>query len=283
MQALSGGSEGGGRGRAAPVRALGSGGAVGGGLLAGGPSLATVLEHGGEQGPPPSLFAHPSQQQQQQQQQDGEGEGPAPCGPPGLGRGPRRSASEPSLAEVQAARCARDRPRWLAQALAPRPPPRGFGLASAAPLQDLACRQLCAALAAQCGGRQGGRGLPAGAAEALVQELGGHLPEEVAARIGRELRLLASPPPPTKLSLPALCKAAALAGGAAEAAAKGLVPAWAEAHVAAALGGARDEAELLQWQPTEVGRQRLRPSLRFLLWAFRARSSIPAGCATACA
>lgn len=79
------------------------------------------------------------------------------------------------------------------------------------------------------------------------------LPEEIAARIGRELRLLACPPPATKLSLQQLAsKAASMAGGVAGSgseqgiAADGL-PDWVAQLVEREQGAA-----LGQWQPTEV-------------------------------
>ena len=75
-----------------------------------------------------------------------------------------------------------------------------------------------------------------------------HLPEEVAAHIGRELRLLAEPPAPTKLSLHSLASVAAVKGGGGG----GLVPAWAAPFLEDQDGEQLAAGALAQWAPPEV-------------------------------
>lgn len=86
-----------------------------------------------------------------------------------------------------------------------------------------------------------------------------HLPEELCARIARDLRLLLGPPAPTKLSLHGLCKGAASQPKD--------VPAWALPHLPA--GG---DPLGLQWQPNEVSWRggRGKGSKRVCTWALTA-------------
>lgn len=164
----------------------------------------------------------------------------------------RRCRSETALSGLAARQ---RRPQWLAQLLVAPRQLEGWGLASAASLQQIAARQLCVTLVAQLQQQHGGRVLPLGVVEEVAAELAGRLPEEVAASITQHLRLLTQAPPPTKLSLHQLSTAAAAADSAAEAAAKQLVPIWAVPHLRAAGGGGgggRPAALLLDWQPSEV-------------------------------
>ncbi|KAL4421568.1 hypothetical protein ABPG75_010859 [Micractinium tetrahymenae] len=173
---------------------------------------------------------------------------PAAATPQSAGLLPRRCQSDTALAALEQRQRQQDReegrgwrrrPLWLAQQLQAPQEPRGWGVCSAASLQDLACRQLCASLAAEYRRQHGGGRLPAGLVEAVETELSTHLPEELSARIGRELRLLLEPPAPTKLSLHRLCKAAA--GEPKD------VPPWALPHLPT-----EGDPLGLQWQPTEA-------------------------------
>lgn len=166
MQALASGGAG---GCVSPF----SGGGRGDGACLPGPCLPTVqeLEEGAGQAcllpvhrndeavPPPPL--------------------PAAAAPQHAGPPPRRCHSDTALIFLeqqqqleQAAGCGRRlRPLWLAQQLQPAPEQRGWGVCSPARLQDLACRQLCASLAAEYARQHGGGRLPAGLAEAIEAEL----------------------------------------------------------------------------------------------------------------
>lgn len=268
------------------------------------PSLPAVSEHQ----PQHSGLAHaesapvlPAVQEQGEQRAAGR-------------RPPRRSQSETALAQLaQQQRLGRlSRPLWLAELLRPQRPPEGWGLCSAASLQELACRQLCASLVQRyCQQQGGGRRLPPGLVAAVEAELrwafecllvllvewagwlaaaaspgcsrrheawqahppnpaplaqralacapipphacSAHLPEEVAACIARELRLLAEPPAPTKLSLHQLAVAAEAATASKATGAppaEGLPPSWAYPFLQ---GGGHGGAAALQWQATEVG------------------------------
>ena len=127
------------------------------------PSLPAVQEHSAPVTDLPQQLALPPPPSPQQQ---------AEAGP---GRRPRRSQSDGALAELQrlpqAAR--QQRPLWLAQLLRQPRPPEGVGVCSAATLQDLACRQLCASLVAATPGSGGGGGqrLTPGLVAALQVEL----------------------------------------------------------------------------------------------------------------
>lgn len=131
------------------------------------PSLPAVQEHsvGPSQLPQLWQLSQPPQQQQQQVE-------PAPSRPP------RRSQSDGALVELQRRTWARERcqePLWLAQLLHQPRPPEGVGVCSAATLQDLACRQLCASLVAAppggAGAGGGGQRLTPGVVAALQAEL----------------------------------------------------------------------------------------------------------------
>ena len=127
------------------------------------PSLPAVHEHSptGAAGHASAAAAPPPQLQQQEQVE-----------PPCRGALPRRSHSETALSELQRAqRDGRRRPLWLAQLLQAPQAPQGWGLRSPAPLQDLACRQLCASLAAQHAQQLGGGQGPPGLAQAVEEEL----------------------------------------------------------------------------------------------------------------
>lgn len=121
------------------------------GTLPRAPSLPAVQEH---QPAPQQLAAPPN---------------PRPARLPASGLPPRRSQSDTALAQLQQ-RAEQRQPLWLAER-EPRPP-QGWGVCSAASLQDLACRQLCASLVQryqqQCGA---GKCLPLELVLAVEEEL----------------------------------------------------------------------------------------------------------------
>lgn len=151
MQVLSGG----GSPAAAPAASLG--GHSGHSVLPRAPSLTTVHEHAADGVPEQQA---PAAQLQHQ----------AAASPAGTLRPPRRCHSETALAGMQQGQ-GQVRPQWLAQLLHQPVRAEGWGLTSAASLQDIACRQLCATLVRQYGEQHGGRGLPPGLVQAVEAEL----------------------------------------------------------------------------------------------------------------
>ena len=129
------------------------------------PSLPAVAEHSAEQPPPvqhqqlaPAWLQGSSSSSEQQALKP-----------------PRRCQSDSALADLQLQQLQqqqqRERPQWLAQLLHQPRRAEGWGLCSAASLQDVACRQLCATLAAQYQQHHGGKQLPLGLVEAVEAEL----------------------------------------------------------------------------------------------------------------
>lgn len=165
--------------RAASMQALGSGpggfaghgdGGRGLGECQRSPSLPAVLEQEEGEG---LAAAHPLHSRCAAPLQSPPAAVPQPPGPP-----PRRCASDSALTllDSQQRRCqqgqaGRPRPPWLALQLQALPEPRGWGAVSPATLQELACRQLCASLAAEYHKQHGGGPLPTGLAEAVEEEL----------------------------------------------------------------------------------------------------------------
>jgi hypothetical protein len=131
------------------------------GALPRAPSLPAVAEHSAEQSlapvqqlPPAWLQGGSSSSEQQAL------------------KPPRRCHSDTALADLQLQQQQqRERPQWLAQLLHQPRRTEGWGVCSAASLQDIACRQLCATLAAQYQQYHGGKQLPLGLVEAVEAEL----------------------------------------------------------------------------------------------------------------
>lgn len=89
----------------------------------------------------------------------------------GSGLPPRRSQSETALAALPQ-RVRAQRPQWLAELLHQPRQAAGWGVRSAASLQDLACRALCTSLVRRWREQHGGgRHLPAALLQAVEQEL----------------------------------------------------------------------------------------------------------------
>jgi hypothetical protein len=112
----------------------------------------------------------------------------------------RRCASEPALADLHR----RAPPPSLAGLRAPERRAAGWGVRSAAPLAEQACRRLVGLVRAAAAAPPDA---PGSAAAELRERVCAHVPRELAARITAEADLLAAPPPRTKLSWVAARKA----------------------------------------------------------------------------
>lgn len=137
------------------------------------PSLPTVLEQGDAEGPAALLPVQRGCAAPQLL--------PAARAPQHAGLPPRRCHSESALAALEEQQRqqheqaggfgGQHRPLWLSRELQPPPKQHGWGSCSPAPLQDLACRQVCASLAAEYGRQHGGQDPPAGLADVIEAEL----------------------------------------------------------------------------------------------------------------
>jgi hypothetical protein len=128
----------------------------------------------------------------------------------------RRCMSDSMLTDLR--RHPPSTPKWLAAARQPPSVPSGWGIISAATVQEQACHIICveAVLNFSCH-----LSCEDNVGQSLVEFLSDTLPEEVLGRVLAEASLLTSPAEPTKLSYRHLLKAAA----------GGHAPVWAEQFV----------------------------------------------------